>query len=160
VRHLISSLVLVALVAACASVAPVVPDDLPPSDEKRGLAGHRYRAESVVVDGLAVQLLPGRFGEGGLEIGFGLGHIYAFGCNEFTSGAWEVSEGRLVTGIEWTATRRGCDERQNTQDQWLYEFLISSPLVSRDGDELVLSTESTAITLRDQAGLNRPFRFF
>ena len=158
-RHLMTCVALLVVVAACGTTTPLVLDG-PASDEKRGLAGHRFEAESALIDGHAVALIDGPGRRGGFLLGFGMEHIYAFGCNEFTSGAWDVRDGKLVTGVDWTSTPRGCDEPRNMQDQWLYDFLVSSPLVARDGDQLVLSTASTVITLRDVAGENQPIRFF
>jgi heat shock protein HslJ len=167
-RRFVLLLAVCAFVGGCAAELVDV-SNLPESTEKRGLAGHRFETESAVVDGQAVELveandpnrefLPFRGRTGGLEIGFGLNHIYVSGCDQFTSGEWEVSDGRLVTEPEWSSTARGCGNSINTQDQWLLEFLSSSPFLARDGDKLVLSDSHIVITLHDMAGINRPFRF-
>jgi heat shock protein HslJ len=113
-RRFFLLLAVFAVIGGCATEVVDVSDQ-PMSDERRALAGHRFESVSIVVDGQAVEL--GQFrGEGAhLEIGFGLSHIYASGgCNDLTSGAWEVVDGRLVTGPDWSTTLRRCGRRASS----------------------------------------------
>jgi heat shock protein HslJ len=70
------------------------------------------------------------------------------GCNTLSS-TYRVDDGTLVTG-EWGGTEMGCDPERHAQDAWLSTLLASRPTFQQDDDALVITSDTTVITLRDR----------
>jgi heat shock protein HslJ len=71
------------------------------------------------------------------------------GCNSSDTTV-STSDGRLSLGKEITSTAMGCMGPLQDQDAWIGRVLLSKPAWKLDGDKLVLSTESTTISLLDK----------
>jgi heat shock protein HslJ len=70
------------------------------------------------------------------------------GCNSI-GGTYRVVDG--VLDVEPGAmTEMGCDEARHAQDAWLIEFLASDPRIVLSGNDLGLSSGTTAIRLLDR----------
>ena len=78
------------------------------------------------------------------------------GCNSM-SGDYKVVDGKLVVGPMAT-TEIGCPTNLADQDEWLAAFLGAKPALALDGNNLVLTTDDTEITLldREQAEPDQP----
>src|SRR5215210_7567338 len=70
------------------------------------------------------------------------------GCNVI-SGNYSVEDGELVFSGA-SMTEMGCEQNRMAQDDWLIGILGSRPLLALDGDDLVLSADTTTITLLDR----------
>jgi len=70
------------------------------------------------------------------------------GCNNM-GGDYEIKDGALVVD-QLAITDMGCQNNLMNQDQWLSTFLSSKPKVSLDGNNLVLTSDSTEITFLDR----------
>ncbi|MGH3716001.1 MAG: META domain-containing protein [Micromonosporaceae bacterium] len=70
------------------------------------------------------------------------------GCNHF-QGKASLQGGRLVVD-KLGGTEMGCDKPLMTQEEWLTDFLTSSPVLQLDGETLVLSDGKTKIELREE----------
>jgi heat shock protein HslJ len=70
------------------------------------------------------------------------------GCN-MMSGSYAIVDGKLVADGPWAMTEMGCDPARHAQDDWLGEFLGSSPTVTLNGNDLVLTSGEVTITLLD-----------
>jgi heat shock protein HslJ len=72
------------------------------------------------------------------------------GCNTF-SGAASWDDGTLSLGDdELAATMMACSPEQQEQDDWLTEFLASSPDLALDGSTLTLGDDMSGMTLDEQ----------
>jgi heat shock protein HslJ len=72
------------------------------------------------------------------------------GCNTFT-GAASWDDGTLSLGDdELAATMMACSPEQQEQDDWLTEFLASSPDLALDGSTLTLGDDMSGMTLDEQ----------
>ncbi|TDO68105.1 heat shock protein HslJ [Kribbella sp. VKM Ac-2571] len=71
------------------------------------------------------------------------------GCNSSQTSV-STSEGKLSLGKEIMSTLIGCMGAQQAQDSWIAGVLSAKPTWKLDGDKLVLSTESTTISLLDK----------
>jgi heat shock protein HslJ len=70
------------------------------------------------------------------------------GCNHLFGEVTITSE-RLVVG-PMGGTEMGCDPQRHAQDEWLMDFLQSSPTWLVDGDRLTLTAGDTEIVLLDR----------
>ena len=71
------------------------------------------------------------------------------GCNTMTGEAtW--ADGTLELQGPLASTMMACDDALTEQDQWLSQFLESSPAVDLDGTELVLGDDSDGMTMTEQ----------
>lgn len=74
------------------------------------------------------------------------------GCNRLgaaVAAGEMLADGRLlIEGFGGTA--RGCEPSRGAQDEWLKSFLTSRPSWQVDGDELILTSGGTTITLLDK----------
>ncbi len=68
------------------------------------------------------------------------------GCNSLSATA-TVTGGRLSSG-PMSQTAMGCDAARMAQDAWLSDLLTSGPTLSVRGDQLVLASGATVITLQ------------
>jgi heat shock protein HslJ len=71
------------------------------------------------------------------------------GCNSSQTTV-STSDGRLSLGKEIASTAMGCMGGLQEQDSWIARVLSAKPTWKLDGDKLVLSTESTTISLLDK----------
>lgn len=71
------------------------------------------------------------------------------GCNSQRAG-YQVEDGALVVG-ELAATQMACDDALMAQDQLVGDIMRASPSITLDGDEMVLTTDTTTITLTERA---------
>ncbi|WP_350280995.1 META domain-containing protein [Kribbella sp. HUAS MG21] len=71
------------------------------------------------------------------------------GCNT-SEATISTADGRLSTGKEITSTLIGCMGRAEDEDAWIGRILAADPAWKLDGDRLVVTTESTTITLADK----------
>ena len=79
------------------------------------------------------------------------------GCN-IIGGTFSIDGDRLIfTGA--SMTEMGCAEPRMSQDQWLIDFLGSSPTFVLDGNDLTLTSGTTVVTLLDRevAEPDQPF---
>lgn len=72
------------------------------------------------------------------------------GCNTMTGAATWEGETLEVEG-PLASTMMACEEALMAQDQWLSEFLASSPDLAVEGEELVLGDDTTGLTLTEKA---------
>ncbi|MDL2334785.1 MAG: hypothetical protein QFC55_01975, partial [Chloroflexota bacterium] len=128
-RSLAAVLAMAALVVACGGELP----DLTASAERQLLAGHKFESVSVEIAGHPAELIknPSSIGDSHLVIWFGWGWIIVkSGCNSYSTQGWEVRNGRMQAGREWTGTIMGCNLEQEAQDTWFKNFITSSPALS------------------------------
>lgn len=107
----------------------------------------------VTENGKSKVLVPGTK----IRLGFSDGRLSASaGCNNL-GGDYRVADGRLEVGSMAT-TEMGCPAKLMDQDQWLATVLGSKPQISLDGNNLVLTSETTEITFldREQAEPDQP----
>jgi len=102
------------------------------------LAGQAFESTDVegydLVDGTTI------------ELGFETDTLGArAGCNSM-SGGYSITDGALVV-VAMASTMMACDDALTAQDQWLSEFLTSSPEIALDGDTLTLTGLETTVTL-------------
>ena len=72
------------------------------------------------------------------------------GCNTF-SGAASWDDGTLsLSDDELAATMMACSPEQQEQDDWLTEFLASSPDLALDRSTLTLGDDMSGMTLDEQ----------
>lgn len=71
------------------------------------------------------------------------------GCNSSQTTV-STSDGRLSLGKDISSTAMGCLGAVHGQDSWIAGVLSAKPTWKLDGDKLVLSTESTTISLLDK----------
>lgn len=110
------------------------------------VAGREFVSTSVTVDGISQPLVDGTQ----LRIGFTAdGMLMASaGCNTFAA-MYRIDGGVLAIN-EGAMTEIGCPSDLADQDAWVFAFLGAQPLISVDGDELVLEDDNTVITLLDR----------
>ncbi|HLA16924.1 MAG TPA: META domain-containing protein [Candidatus Limnocylindrales bacterium] len=133
-RFLPTALALGLLTLACAATAP-----------GGSLDGREFLSTSVTEGGVIRQLVPGTR----ISLRFDDDQIGASaGCN-IMGGTYRLDGGRLL--VEGGAmTEMGCDEARSAQDNWLFGFLGSDPAARLTGNELVLTSGGTVVTLLDR----------
>ena len=124
--------VIVALLAGCTA---------PPLD---ALDGTEWLSTAVTEGGADRPLVDGTQ----IRLSFTDGQLGASaGCNTM-GGPYQVQDGRLI--VEGGAmTEMGCDDERHAQDDWLFGFIGSQPLLAQEGDKLTLTAGETVIALRD-----------
>lgn len=133
-----SAALLVGLTAACGLV--------PGLGGNLDLAGRAFVSTSVTVGGVDFALVDGTQ----IRIGFsddGMMTANA-GCNHF--GAPYRIDGGVLVITDGAVTEMACQLELAEQDEWVFALLGSQPLISLDGDELVLQDDQTIITLLDR----------
>lgn len=115
------------------------------SDEEEpvaGLEGREFISSSV--EGTPIP------GGGPLRVEFGEDSTLnaTAGCNTAFGGV-DLSDGRIRTE-QLAMTLIGCSEETAGADEWLNSLLASEPEWQLDGEELVLRTEETTVTLVDR----------
>jgi heat shock protein HslJ len=109
------------------------------------LAGRTFLSETVTREGTAIELVDGTR----ISIEFSDGELVArAGCNTLLTDV-RIGAGRLETGLVG-GTELGCDPARHEQDQWLSEFLASSPAWALDGDRLTLTASTAELVLLDR----------
>jgi len=110
-----------------------------------GLDGRQFLSVSVKDDGADKPL----FADTRISLTFSDGRLGAqAGCNSM-SGPYTLDGQVLLVG-NMATTEMGCQPDLMTQDQWLAGFLGSGPQLSLDGNDLVLTSGTTVITLLDR----------
>jgi heat shock protein HslJ len=118
----------------------------PPIVDPASLNGRQFIAVKVTDDGIVHGLVPGTI----IRITFGDGTFSASGgCNTMSGGAYTIVENRLNLA-EGAVTEIGCDPARHAQDDWLFTFLGSKPLIELDTDGLILTSGVTEIELLDK----------
>ena len=124
---------------------PAPPTADPPNANEPNLDGRQFISISVTKGGVAHALVEGTV----IRLTFQGNNISGqAGCNTM-GGTFTVVDGKLF----WQGggmTEMGCDPARHAQDDWLSQFLGSQPLFSLVGDDLVLTSGDTVITLRDR----------
>lgn len=120
--------------------------NLLPGGGSPDLSGREFLSTSVTVGGLAQPLVDGTR----IRLAFDEERMLAAhaGCNHF--GAMYRIDGGVLEITGGAMTEMGCDPALADQDEWLFAFLGSQPLVRASGDELVLEEGETVITLLDR----------
>lgn len=117
------------------------PTPAPPA----GLDGRTFLSTAVTRDGEPVTLVA----DTRIRLSFTNGSISAnAGCN-MMGGTYTVDDDHLVVGPMFM-TEMACDPARSAQDQWLADFLGSRPLVTLAGNDLVLATDDTTVTMLDR----------
>jgi heat shock protein HslJ len=133
-----SAALLTAVIAGCSMLPGVggAPD----------VAGRSFLWTSATVNGVAQPMVEGTQ----LRISFSTeGMLTASaGCNTFA--AMYRIDGGVLAISEGAMTEMGCAPALADQDTWLFAFLGAQPLITLDGDELVLEDDVTVITLLDR----------
>jgi len=107
----------------------------------------------VTEEGKSIALVPGTK----VRVGFSNNSVSASaGCNNM-SGEYRLEGEKLVVG-ELAISAMGCPTNLGKQDQWLADLLTAGPTLVVDGDNLVLTTDTTEVTFldRDQAEPDQP----
>jgi heat shock protein HslJ len=140
--------------ATAPATSPAPTNSAQPSATASGsLDGRQFVSVLVTENGKSKVLVPGTK----VRLGFSDGMIsVSAGCNSM-SGDYSVADGKLVVGSMAT-TDMGCQANLMGQDQWLATFLGKKPTVSVDGNNLVLTSETTEVTFldREQAEPDQP----
>lgn len=133
-----SAALLVTVIAGCSL--------LPGVGGSPAVAGREFVSISAIVDGAARPLVEGTQ----LRISFAADGMLtaSAGCNTFAA-IYRIDGGVLAIS-EGAMTEMGCEPALAEQDDWLFAFLGAQPLISVDGDELVLEDDATVITLLDR----------
>jgi heat shock protein HslJ len=117
------------------------PSPVPPV----GLIGRTFLSTGVTVDGAPYALAAGTR----IRLIFDNGTLSAnAGCNII--GGNLVIDGDKLRFSGASMTEMGCDEPRMAQDQWLITFLSSSPTFVLNGNDLTLTSGTTAVTLLDR----------
>lgn len=150
------TLLVIALVAmtACGGGDPAPGaggEDPPVAGSTTGsLAGREFWSTSIAENGQPKDLVEGtrirlRFDDGNLGA--------TAGCNSM-GGAYSL-DGQATAGAPLLVsglggTDMGCEQIRHEQDDWLTAFLLSSPELRLDGDQLILANDTTTIELLDR----------
>lgn len=109
------------------------------------LEGRTYLSTVVTEDGADRPLVEGSR----VRLAFASGRVSAqAGCNTM-AGDYRTDDGRLVVE-QLSSTLMACSEELMRQDTWLSDLLEGGPSFTLDGDQLVLTSGATAITLLDR----------
>lgn len=141
-KRSIPILMVAVILAACAAASPSGSGS---PGAPAGLDGRTFLSTRVTVAGADRPLVEGTQ----IRLTFQDGRVGASGgCNTF-GGTYLVSGARLfISGAGMT--EMACDEDRMAQDEWLFAFLGSTPDIALDGDQLVLSSGDTVVTLLDR----------
>jgi heat shock protein HslJ len=124
------------------SPAPTTP---PTQAVKVGLPGRTFLSTGVTVDGAPYALVAGTR----IRLIFDNGTLSAnAGCNII--GGNLVIDGDTLRFSGASMTEMGCDPARHAQDDWLATFLSSSPTFVLNGNDLVLTSGTTVVTLLDR----------
>ena len=125
-------LLMMAAGAACSAAAPQLTD-------------RAFLSVAVTDNGAARALVPGTR----IRLDFRASELGAnAGCNSI-GGTYKVEGGKLILDAAGM-TEMGCDQPRHEQDDWLIEFLSSSPTFRLTGDELTLESGTVVVRLLDR----------
>jgi heat shock protein HslJ len=152
-RLLVALVLVVALVSACGDAS--TSDSASPGDAGGDTGGvdlqGTYVADSVDSD--ARQLVPGTT----VRLTFkGDAVVAEAGCNTM-HGSFEVDSGRLSVR-QVGMTMMACDQALMDQDDWIADFLESSPSLSVDGDTVTLASDDVTMRLTKPAAAGVPLQ--
>lgn len=109
------------------------------------LDGRTFLSSEVTANGQPRDLVPGTR----IRLDFSDGRLGASaGCNTI-GGTYRIADGQLLVG-DLSTTEIGCDPDRHAQDAWLSSFLGSGPDLTLTGNDLVLESAGTIITLLDR----------
>ncbi|MFT7476618.1 MAG: heat shock protein HslJ [Verrucomicrobiales bacterium] len=118
-------------------------------EDARGLSEREFWATEVVDAGHVRDLVPGTR----ITLSFSTDTIGASaGCNSM-GGAYSIDGDALIVG-GMGMTEMGCDAGRHQQDEFLATFLGESPSLTLDGDQLILTSGESVITLLDASVAN------
>ncbi|MEX2546670.1 MAG: META domain-containing protein [Chloroflexota bacterium] len=131
---------------APATPSPATPRPTdPPAADPAGLNGRHFLSVTVTDGGVVRALVAGTV----IRLTFQDGQLGASaGCNSM-GGTYSIVDGKLIFhggGM----TEMGCDQPRHDQDDWLSAFLGSEPTIALNGNDLVLTSGTTTITLLDR----------
>ena len=154
---------LAALLAACSMIGAQPSSSIAPSDQPASSAataapsarptgtpaseldGRQFVSLTVDQDGKLLALVPGTR----VRLTFSAGNVAASaGCNTM-SGDYRIVDDKLVVG-ELATTEMGCPANLQAQDVWLASLLSARPQLALDGPSLVLTSDTTVLTLVDR----------
>lgn len=130
------------LLAACTAASPSGSSGPSPAT---GLDGRTFLSTGVTVAGADRPLVDGTL----IRLSFQAGQLSANGGCNTMGAAYLVSGAKLFISNAGT-TEMGCDPDRFAQDDWLFGFLGSTPDIALNGDELVLTSGDTVMTLLDR----------
>lgn len=144
-------LVFAFVLAACRGSEVVVGDPSSPSDnpgDPTALDGHRFWSTSVSENGEERPLVEGT--RIYLQVA-GDNLAASGGCNTI-SGRYRLNDNQQLAFPDGLfATEIGCDPELHAQDDFVEATLHAQPQVSRNGDVLVLTTDTVTIEFIDQS---------
>ncbi len=120
------------IASAALLVAMAGCDLLPGGGGNPDVAGRDFLSTSVTVDGVDDPLVAGTR----IRLGFSNDGMMtaSAGCNQFA--AMYRIDGGVLAVTDGAMTEMGCEPALAEQDDWLFAFLGSQPLIRQDGDQL------------------------
>jgi heat shock protein HslJ len=134
-----------ALVTGCGQDATTIsPGDQPSNPDLRGST---YLSTAVTRSGEPHKLVPGtrislQFTDDGRL-------LVNAGCNTM-QGPVDTSDGVIRLDGALAVTEMGCDPPRHEQDQWIADLLQAEPTWQLRGQQLVIASDETTITLLDR----------
>jgi heat shock protein HslJ len=117
-------------------------DDAPAAPSASDLEGRAFVATEIedhtIVDGSEVVV---SFEDGGV--------VVEAGCNT-QRGEYEIDDAGVLAVGQLLSTMMACDDALMAQDALLAEILSAGPTVELDGEELVLRTDATTVTMTER----------
>jgi heat shock protein HslJ len=126
---------------------PTNPPADPPNGAQPNLDGRQFISITVTDGDHVIGLVPGTV----IRLVFQAGGSLSVqaGCNTM-GGTFTIVDGKLVADSPWSMTEMGCDPARHAQDDWISQFLGSSPQFNLVGNDLVLTSGATTITFLDK----------
>lgn len=121
------------------------PPTNPPTGNGPALNGRTFLSITVTDGGVAKALVPGTV----IRISFTDGQLGASaGCNSI-GGSYTI-DGNTLSFQGGSMTEMGCDPARHAQDDWLVTILGARPTIALNGNDLVLRSATTTITMLDR----------
>lgn len=121
------------------------PTPSPAPSDPAGIEGRDFNSVGVRDGDPDRQLVPGTT----IRLGFRDGRISVnAGCNTM-GGTYRLDGAQLIIS-NGAVTEIGCDQDLQAQDEWLFAFLGSNPTIALNGNDLVLTSGATVITMLDR----------
>jgi heat shock protein HslJ len=121
------------------------PPTNPPAGNGPGLDGRTFLSVTITDGGVVKALVPGTV----IRISFTGGQLGASaGCNSI--GGTYTIDGDTLVFQGGGMTEMGCDPARHAQDDWLSGLLGARPTVAVNGNDLVLTSGTTTITMLDR----------
>ncbi len=125
--------------------ATPVPPTNPPAGTGPALNGRTFLSITVTDGGVVKPLVPNTV----IRISFTDGQLGASaGCN--TMGGTYTIDGNTLIFHGGGMTEMGCDPARHAQDDWLFGILGARPTITLNGNDLVLTSGTTTITMLDR----------